>query len=171
MSIWLRLGSLLGSAKSVQSGLTRAKALVTEVKSTVRAQETAILQESRRRAEEGDTQAQFDLGDDYYFGHSVVQDYAEAFRWFSHAAEKGHSQAQANLGVMFALGRGTERNFIEAVKWLRLAAVQGNAKAEEALRTFYKKLTPEHQAEALRQADEFVAEKLAQRSHGTGRRQ
>jgi TPR repeat protein len=34
----------------------------------------------------------------YEYGYGVVQDYAEAVRWFRLAAEQGHAKAQYNLG-------------------------------------------------------------------------
>ena len=58
------------------------------------------VEELRARAEQGDADAQANLGLMYYNGEGVPQDYAEAVRWFRLAAEQGDADAQYNLGVM-----------------------------------------------------------------------
>ena len=55
-------------------------------------------------AEQGDANAQFNLGFMYDNGEGVPQDYAEAVRWYRLAAEQGNAFAQVNLGVMYANG-------------------------------------------------------------------
>jgi uncharacterized protein len=40
----------------------------------------------------------------YDNGNGVVQDYAEAVKWYRLAAEQGNAQAQYNLGLMYANG-------------------------------------------------------------------
>ena len=55
----------------------------------------------RARAEQGDAQAQFNLGEMYRTGEGVAQDYKEAAAWFRKAADQGDAQAQLNLGVMY----------------------------------------------------------------------
>ena len=108
MSLLFRLSSLVGSAKSIQAGISKAQAVAAQVKKTVGTFETASFQENLRQAEQGDAKAQYELGEDYYFGNSAPQDYAESLKWFLQAAEQGHKQAQANVGMLYALGRGTK---------------------------------------------------------------
>ena len=52
-------------------------------------------------AEQGHSNAQFNLGVMYDEGKGVPQDYKEALKWFTKAAEQGNAQAQHNLGVMY----------------------------------------------------------------------
>jgi len=76
-------------------------------------------------AEQGDAEAQYSLGYAYYSGEGVVQNYAEARRWFRKAAEQGHAEAQ------FFTGRGlAEMDDKGAVHWYRKAAKQGHASAQ-----------------------------------------
>jgi TPR repeat protein len=49
-------------------------------------------------AEQGDAQAQYNLGIMYDNGQDVPQDYTAAASWYRKAAEQGHAQAQFNLG-------------------------------------------------------------------------
>ena len=55
-------------------------------------------------AEQGDADAQFNLGVMYANGRGVLKDEAEAVRWSRLAAEQGDADAQFSLGVMYANG-------------------------------------------------------------------
>ncbi len=44
-------------------------------------------------AEQGDAQAQLNLGVCYWNGNGVAKDYAEAVKWFRKAAEQGINEA------------------------------------------------------------------------------
>ena len=70
------------------------------------------------------------LGDAYYYGTGVEQDYAEAIRLWRLAAEQGNAFAQYNLGDAYHYGEGVEQDYAEAVKWYRLAAEQGDEDAQ-----------------------------------------
>jgi cation transport ATPase len=49
----------------------------------------------RTAAEQGDADAQFNLGRSYYTGgQAVTQDYAKAIEWFGKAAAQGHAEAK-----------------------------------------------------------------------------
>ena len=78
----------------------------------------------------GDSDAQFKLGNMYYDGQGVVQDYKESVKWFTKAAEQGESAAQYNLGLMYTNGEGVVQDYKESVKWYRLAAEQGDSLAQ-----------------------------------------
>ena len=91
----------------------------------------------RAKAEQGDAQAQFNLGFRYNNGEGVPQDDAEAVKWYRLAAEQGHASAQNNLGVMYDNGQGVPQDDAEAIKWYRLAAEQGVARAQFNLGLMY----------------------------------
>lgn len=77
------------------------------------------------RAQAGDAQAQFELGQAYEDGKGVPQDDDRAAEWFRKSAEQGNAQGQNSLGVMYAQGRGVKRDKEEAVRWYRKAAKEG----------------------------------------------
>jgi TPR repeat protein len=85
---------------------------------------------TRKAAERGNANAQFNLGLLYYLGEGVEQDEEEAFHWYKKAAEQGNANAQCNLGYMYDLGEGVERNPEEAEKWYRKAAERGCTSAQ-----------------------------------------
>lgn len=98
--------------------------------------ETA-LQEFTPLAEEGNSLAQYNLGQMFRKGQGVLQNYQQAVKWYRLAAEQGKAGAQTNLGVMYAKGDGVLQNYQQAEKWLRLAAEQGNALAQYNLGISY----------------------------------
>ena len=92
----------------------------------------------RLAAEQGNVDAQYDLGFMYAFGPGVPQDDAEAVKWYRLAAEQGHPDAQFNLGLMYVKGKGVPQDYAEAMKWYRRAAEQGHAVAQTNLGIMYE---------------------------------
>lgn len=87
----------------------------------------------RRTAEQGDAEAQARLGDMYYNGEDVAQDYAAAAEWYLRAAGQGNATAQFHLGNMYRVGLGVHQDQAEASQWLTRAAAQGDAAAQALL--------------------------------------
>lgn len=75
-----------------------------------------------QRAERGDAQAQYSLGNCYFYGFGVTKDQHEAVKWLRRAAEQGHTAAQNDLGHCYYSGAGVERNEEEAERWWKKAA-------------------------------------------------
>ena len=81
-------------------------------------------------AEQGDADAQFNLGLMYEEGLGVPQDYAEAVKWWRLSAEQDDAYAQFNLGVMYDEGDGVPQDYAEAIRLWKLAAEQGDEEAQ-----------------------------------------
>lgn len=88
-------------------------------------------------ANQGNAEAQYQLGLMYDTGDVVMQDYSKAFAWYKKAAEQGHAGAQSKLGSMYRYGKGIEINHSKAVQWYWKAAEQGNQDAQYELGTLY----------------------------------
>ncbi len=88
-------------------------------------------------AEQGNVDAQYNLGLMYYKGEGVLQDYKEAEKWFRMAAKQGDPIAQSELASMYAKGEGVPQDYSEAEKWFLKAAEQGNAIAQHNLGVMY----------------------------------
>ena len=86
----------------------------------------------------GNAIAQYNLGEMYYHGEGVHQDYKQAVKWFTKAAKQGHAKAQYNLGVIYRQGDGVQKDYKQAVKWYIKSAEQGHAKAQHNLGLMYK---------------------------------
>jgi len=91
-----------------------------------------------KAAEQGDAEAQANLGFMYANGEGVPQDDVEAVKWYRKAAEQGYAKAQHNLGFMYLIGQGVPEIDVEAVKWFRKAAEQGHALAHCSLGSMYR---------------------------------
>ncbi|MEI9960672.1 MAG: tetratricopeptide repeat protein [Limisphaerales bacterium] len=91
----------------------------------------------RRAAEQGDLNAQKNLGWMYKVGEGVPQDDTESGKWYHKAAEQGDAQAQSTLGGMYERGQGLTQDYAEAVKWYRRAAEQGDIFGESGIATCY----------------------------------
>ena len=85
--------------------------------------------ETRKAADQGDPDAEFNLGYMYFQGQGVQQDYAEAARWFRKAAEQGDARAQFGLSVLYDQGQGVSQNHAEAVRWFSNATKHSQAGA------------------------------------------
>lgn len=91
----------------------------------------------RPLAEQGNPEAQANLGLMYELGQGVNENFSEAFKWYRSAAAQGLPWAQTNLGLAYINGRGTEKDDEEGAKWFRNAALQGNTRAQEILGSMY----------------------------------
>ncbi len=70
------------------------------------------LREFRVLAEQGDADAQYNLG--FMYSEGVPQDYVQAGKWYRTAAEQGNAKAQHNLGVMYSTGHGVPQDYTKA---------------------------------------------------------
>ena len=109
----------------------------------------------RGAAEQGDADAQCQLGYMYVNGEGVLENEAEAVKWFRKAAEQGHSQSQCSLGVMYQYGRGVPQSDIEAYVWFSVSTTNGYEDAEQFWSEVKAELTPEQLGTAEDRATEL----------------
>ena len=87
----------------------------------------------RIKAEQGDAEAQFQLGTYYFF-----DDDEKAFEWFRKSAEQGHAAAHYNLHVCYGNGRGVAINLEKAFLHLTKSAELDYGEAQYMLGLFYE---------------------------------
>ena len=120
---------------------------------------TDPLSATRRLAEEGYHFAQEYLGDAYYEGASVPQNYTEAVKWYRRAADQGNADAQFYLGVAYAEGKGVSQDCVLAHMWFNLSASNSSgedqAQRAKARDDVAKELTPQQLVEAQQLAREW----------------
>ena len=87
----------------------------------------------RPLAEQGDAEAQYNLGWFYANGYGVRVNPETALQWWRRAAEQGHVEAQFALGRTYASGDGVEEDPSKAIPWLVKAARQGHEDAQVVL--------------------------------------
>jgi formylglycine-generating enzyme required for sulfatase activity len=108
--------------------------------------------DTKAKAERGDTDAQSRLGVMYDLGDGVPKDSEEAVRWYRKAADKGNARGQWLLGTTYSNGIGVSQDSAEAAKWFRKAADQGNADAQNNLAGMFQngEGVPKDSEEAVR---------------------
>ena len=121
---------------------------------------------NREAAEQGDAEAQWNLGLSYYNGDGVRQDYEEAAKWYRKAAAQGYAKAKKNLGELYyelgnigyhiadnydtdppgksgieKMNRAIKKKeaYVKASKWYLKAANEGHAGAQRKLGMMYSK--------------------------------
>jgi len=88
-------------------------------------------------AQQGDAEAQFNLGVMYSKGQGVAQSYQRALAWYQKAAHQGLAAAQYNLSKMYEDGRGVAQDYQQALAWYQKAANQGYSDAQFNLGVMY----------------------------------
>ena len=89
-------------------------------------------------AEQGDVQAQRNIGLLHQNGLGVAQSHTLAAQWFRRAAKQGEAGAQFNLGLLCEQGSGVPQDQHEAFVWYSKAAAQGLTQAETKLGYLYQ---------------------------------
>jgi len=125
------------------------------------------ISEWRGPANNGDADAQFNLGQAYKLGRGVPMDLRQAETWYKMAANQGHVQASDNLGLI--LFQDNRRK--EALPLLLSSSRRGEPRAQYVLGTGYFNgdfvekdwvrayaLTTRASASGLRQASQNLAE-------------
>lgn len=88
-------------------------------------------------AETGDAEFQNKLGDCYWRGSWVEEDYDEAFYWFYKSAKQGCSEGQCSLAACYRYGTGVEKDIQKAIYWYKKSAEQGSFFAPKCLAEIY----------------------------------
>ena len=81
-------------------------------------------------AEQGHTEAPYNIAQLYEYGRGVSKDESKAVEWYIKTAERGHLRSQTELGYRYARGKGVPRDLSEAFEWRLLAAEQGDGNSQ-----------------------------------------
>ena len=103
---------------------------------------STLIETLKKSAEQGEAEAQFNLGVMYDFGEGVPQDYKQALYWYKKSAEQGYAKAQFNLGLMYDSGKGVIQDYIEAYAWINVAGANG-LDVTKVRSLISKKMTPD----------------------------
>lgn len=92
----------------------------------------------RKKAFEGNDNAQNFLGNCYYNGVAAEKNYREAVIWYKKSADQGNSFAQCQLGKCFEKGLGVKQDYGKAVEWYNIASLNNNINAQYLLGCLYE---------------------------------
>lgn len=87
----------------------------------------------RQSAEEGNAEAQFDIGYAYYTGEGISRDYTSAAMWFKRSARQQFAKAMYNLAYCYMNGRGVPRDYDKAYSLLVESAEKEYKRAQLTL--------------------------------------
>ena len=82
-----------------------------------------------RKAEAGDAEAQYNLGQCYENGQVGIKDNKEAVKWYTKSAEQGYAKTAFALSRCYEDGKGVPRDKNEAKKWF-IKGVESNDESE-----------------------------------------
>lgn len=98
----------------------------------------SVIEDLFRRAENGDNDACFNLGECLYYGRGIAKDSRRAVEWYTKAAERGDCSSQKKLAACWHSGTGTEADLSKAAYWYKKAAEQGDYESQKALVMCFK---------------------------------
>ena len=108
-------------------------------------------------ANQGNADAQFNLGVMYDVGQGVVQDHKQAMRWYTLSAEQGNASAQLNLGLNYFNGKGVLQDYVKAHMWINIAAANGQTIGPKNRDIAAAKMTPQQIERAQQMARDCMA--------------
>jgi putative methionine-R-sulfoxide reductase with GAF domain len=130
---------------------------------TRRVSSSLTLSELRTLANNGDAEAQWELGSRYRHGEGIPQDDVQAAKWFQLAAEQGHLASQRAIGSSYWSGRGVPKNLSKAYFWSAVAANEGDEISASQMQGLALQMTPAQVAAAQSQADDWLRQRRAAR--------
>ncbi len=107
-------------------------------------------------ANQGDADAQWQLGLRYHNGEGIAQSDSQAMLWFQMAAEQGHVTAQSALGAYYWVGRGVPRDLSKSYFWSEIAMVQGDDISKSRLEGLSSQMTQAQVSAARQQAEVWI---------------
>lgn len=74
------------------------------------------------------------MGEVYYKGYGVVQNFQAAHAWLKLSAEKEDAESLYLMGTLYQFGMGVKQDNVQAKQFFERAAKQGYTKAAESLK-------------------------------------
>jgi TPR repeat protein len=113
----LMIGTISANAQDLQKGLDAMHAKDFKT----------ALQALLPLAEGGNADAMEMVGNIYYDGSGVVQDYAESLKWYKLAAQNGSSAGQWDMGSIYEYGdMGLLQDYVRAHMWYNVSAANAD---------------------------------------------
>ncbi len=92
----------------------------------------------KKAADSGIAEAQSAVGDMYFKGYYVEQDYEKAYKWYILAADQEYPLAMLILGGMYDNGYYVQKDMKKAIEYYKRSADKGNAIACSILGCIYE---------------------------------
>ena len=86
----------------------------------------------------GEREAQYGVGECFFYGRGITQNFVQAVLWYQKAAEQDYKKAIMQLGDICLSGYYKEANYYEAVQWYQKAADLCDSEGQYKLANCYK---------------------------------
>ncbi len=107
-------------------------------------------------AEQGNADAQFEVGQMMAQGLGTAQLFEEAMHWYELSARQGHAKAQFNIAFLYAYGQGVDPDMLKAYEWYRISYLCAYPLAKKPMESTAKKLSLGEIEMADWRADSFI---------------
>jgi putative methionine-R-sulfoxide reductase with GAF domain len=146
----------LVEAASTPSGQSATDQRLLDQRSAAERPRPKSLAELRKLADQGDAEAQWQMGVRFHNGEGVPHDDAQAMQWFQRAAERGHVTAQGALGAYYFAARGVPKDLSKAYFWSVIAMAQGDEISKGRLELLASQMTRARVYAARQQAEVWI---------------
>jgi TPR repeat protein len=92
-----------------------------------------------KAAEQGNVEAQYNLGNLYQKYPKMKFNYRHAFKWYTASAQGGNIAAQKSLAYFYVKGLATDIDYETALLWYTKAAESGDTESQVILGKSYRK--------------------------------
>lgn len=76
--------------------------------------------------QQNNAEAQWMLGEFYFSGTGVQQNFAQAKQWYEKSAQQNNPEANYSLGSMYASGQGVTKNTQKAMEFYQVSCNTGH---------------------------------------------
>ena len=144
------------SPPAARRPLTETASTVSGQRATDRSAQAKSVVELRRLADQGDADAQYQMGLRYHNGEDVPHDDAQAMQFYLRAAEQGHVTAQSALGAYYWAGRGVPEDLSKSYFWSEIALAGGDENSKSRLEGLASQMTQAQVSTARQQAEVWI---------------
>jgi hypothetical protein len=134
----------------------KAASTVSGQSSAAQRSQAKSLPDLRKLADQGDADAQWQMGVRYHNGEDVPRDDVQAMQWFQRAAEQGHVTAQGALGAYYFAARGVPKDLSKAYFWSVIAMARGDEISKGRLELLASQMTRAQVYAARQQAEVWI---------------
>ena len=92
-------------------------------------------------ANEGVSNAQYNVGLMHHNGLGTKQDFKQAYKWLLKSSEQGNLNSIRLISTMYALGNGVDKNFVRSYMWAKIGADNNDQNSKVLLDGLLKEMS------------------------------
>ena len=92
-------------------------------------------------ANEGVSNAQYNVGLMHHNGLGTKQDFKQAYKWLLQSSEQGNLNSIRLISTMYALGNGINKNFVKSYMWAKIGSDNNDQNSKILLDSLLKEMS------------------------------